>query len=206
MENTATSAGFVVGVILAGGLSRRMGGGDKALLPLVGRPVLAHVIERLSPQVDRLLLSANDGAERWNAFGLTVVADTLPDRPGPLAGLLAAMTWAAAHAPVAAWVATAPCDSPFLPRDLVPRLRAAAGDGLAAVAASGGRSHPVTGLFHVSLRPALVAFLAAGGRRAGEWAERAGARCADFAADPVDPFFNLNTPEELAEAERLGLD
>jgi molybdopterin-guanine dinucleotide biosynthesis protein A len=204
MEKKGTSG--VLGVILAGGLSRRMGGGDKALMPLAGRPVIAHVIGRLAPQVERLVLNANGDRARWQAFGLPVIGDTVEAFPGPLAGLLAAMDWAAAHAPALQWIATAPCDSPFLPRDLVARLRAAAGDGAAAIAASGGRLHPVAGLFHVSLRGGLAQFLGGGGRRVGEWVGEAGARTAEFAAGPIDPFFNINTPEELAEAERLGLD
>lgn len=204
MENTATSG--VLGVILAGGLSRRMGGGDKALLPLAGKPVLRHVIDRLAPQVDRLMLNANGDPNRWKRFALPVIGDTVDAYPGPLAGLLAAMDWAAAHAPSFGWVVTAPCDSPFLPRDLVARLHAAVADAPAAVASSGGRLHPVAGLFHMRLRDGLSHFLAGGGRRAGEWAERIGARAADFAVSPIDPFFNINTPEELAEAERLGVE
>lgn len=204
MEKKATSG--VLGVILAGGLSRRMGGGDKTLLPLAGKPVLRHVIDRLAPQVDRLVLNANGDPGRWTGFGLPVIGDTVEAFPGPLAGLLAAMDWSAAHAPSCRWIVTAPCDSPFLPRDLVARLRLAAGDAQAAVAASGGRLHPVAGLFSTGLRDGLAQFLGGGGRRVGEWAEQAGARCAEFPAAPVDPFFNINTPEELAEAERLGLD
>jgi molybdenum cofactor guanylyltransferase len=191
----------VLGVILAGGLSRRMGGGDKALLALRGRPVLAHVIERFAPQVHGLVLNANGDAARWAGFGLTVVPDGLPEFPGPLAGLLAAMDWAAGRYE---WIATAPCDSPFLPRDLVARLLAA--DGGAAIAASGGRSHPVAGLFPAALRDELAAYIAGGGRRAGEWAARAGASVVAFPTEPVDPFFNINTPEELAEAEALGVN
>jgi molybdopterin-guanine dinucleotide biosynthesis protein A len=197
MEREAAN---VLGVILAGGLSRRMGGGDKALAPLHGKPVLAHVIERLAPQVDGLVLNANGDPARWAAFGLAVVPDGVPGFPGPLAGLLAAMDWAAGRY---GWIATAACDSPFLPRDLVARLRGAGG---AAVAASGGRRHPVAGLFPVALRGELAAFIAGGGRRAGDWADRSGAVAVDFDASPVDPFFNVNTPEELAVAEGLRVD
>jgi molybdopterin-guanine dinucleotide biosynthesis protein A len=196
----------VLGAILAGGLSRRMGGGDKALLPLAGRPVLAHVIERLAPQVGGLILNANGDPARWAGFGLPVAADSLAGHPGPLAGLLAALDWAAERAPGREWLACAPCDAPFLPRDLVRRLAGALAGGRAAVAASGGRRHPVAGLYHVGLRAGLRGFLAAGGRRAGEWAERIGAGVAEFPVGPVDPFFNLNTPEQLARAERLVVD
>ncbi len=203
MEREAAN---VLGVILAGGLSRRMGGGDKALATLAGRPVLAHVIDRLAPQVGRLAINANGDAGRWAAFGLPVIGDTMEGRPGPLAGLLAAMEWASVNMPYAEWVASAPCDSPFLPRDLVRRLRGAARAGQAAIAASAGRRHPVAGLFHMDLRPALAGFLADGGRRAGEWSEWIGARVVEFGAAPVDPFFNVNTPEELAAAEGLRVD
>lgn len=203
MEREAAN---VFGVILAGGLSRRMGGGDKALATLAGRPVLAHVIDRLAPQVGRLAINANGDAGRWAAFGLPVIGDTVEGRPGPLAGLLAAMEWASVNMPSAEWVASAPCDSPFLPRDLVRRLCDAAKPGRAAIAASAGRRHPVAGIFHMDLRPALADFLADGGRRAGEWSERIGARVAAFGAAPVDPFFNVNTPEELAAAEGLRVD
>ena len=204
MERETTSG--VLGVILAGGLSRRMGGGDKALLGLGGKPVLRHVIDRLAPQVGRLMLNANGDPRRWKQFALPVIGDTVDSWPGPLAGLLAAMEWAANHAPSIGWVVTAPCDSPFLPRDLVARLHAAANDAPAAIASSGGRAHPVAGMFHMRLRANLAHFLAGGGRKAGEWAERVGARVAEFPATPIDPFFNINTPEELAEAERLGLE
>ncbi|MGE0668657.1 MAG: molybdenum cofactor guanylyltransferase MobA [Sphingomonadales bacterium] len=204
MEREATSG--VLGVILAGGLSRRMGGGDKALLPLAGRPVLRHVIDRLAPQVGRLMLNANGDPRRWKPFALPVIGDTVAAYPGPLAGLLAAMEWAARHAPSFGWVATVPCDSPFLPRDLVARLHEAVGDSPAAIASSGGRLHPVAGLFHMRLRDPLSHFLAGGGRRAAEWAEGVGARVAEFPASPIDPFFNINTPEELAHAERLGVE
>ena len=204
MENTATSDG-VLGVILAGGLSRRMGGGHKGLLELAGQPVLRHVIDRLMPQVERLVLNANGDMERWRPFGLQVIPDALPDYPGPLAGLLSAMDWAAVHCSACSWIAAVPCDSPFLPRDFVQSLKRELDGARAVVASSGGRLHPVAGLFHLDLRDDLARYLDGGGRRAGEWAARVGARTADFAAAPVDPFFNINTPEELAEAERLGV-
>jgi molybdopterin-guanine dinucleotide biosynthesis protein A len=202
MENKATSD--VLGVILAGGLSRRMGGGDKALLKLAGKPVLSHVIGRFAPQVGRLVLNANGDPARWQGFGLEVVPDGMAEFPGPLAGLLASMEWAAINTPECRWIASVSCDTPFLPRDLVARLRGEG--GRAAIAASAVCIHPVAGLFDIRLRDDLAAYLAAGGRKAGEWARRAGAGVAMFAADPVDPFFNINTPEELAEAERLGVD
>ncbi|MBI1182277.1 MAG: molybdenum cofactor guanylyltransferase MobA [Alphaproteobacteria bacterium] len=203
MENKGTGE-RVLGVILAGGLSRRMGGGDKGLLVLAGRPVLGHVIGRFAPQVDRLVLNANGDPARWRSFGLHVVPDTLPDRPGPLAGVLAAMDWAAENAADCGWLAAVPCDTPFLPPDLVARLRQAAGASSWAVAESAGRRHPTVALLRLDLRDQLAGFLAAGGRRAGEFSCEA--PTAAFPAEPVDPFLNLNTPEQLAQAERLVVD
>ena len=147
----------VPGVVLAGGLARRMGGGDKPLREIGGQPILARVIARLASQCDRLILSANGDAQRFASFGLPVVADAVQDYPGPLAGILAGLDWAAANRPDAQWVLSAPGDCPFLPRDLVLRLRQALSDQRAelAVAASRGRSHPVVGLWKVALRDAL---------------------------------------------------
>jgi molybdopterin-guanine dinucleotide biosynthesis protein A len=201
MENTATA---ILGVVLAGGLSRRMGGGDKGLLPLAGEPVAAHVIRRVRPQVAHLVINANGDDKPWQRFGLPVVPDTIDDRPGPLAGILAAMEWGAAHEPDCRWVLAVPCDTPFLPADLAGRLMKAAASGPWAVPRSGGRRHPVAGLFSMDLRGALAEFLAAGGRRAGEFCYDAPS--ADFDAEPVDPFFNVNTPEQLAEAETIVVE
>ncbi|MEO5338349.1 MAG: molybdenum cofactor guanylyltransferase MobA [Magnetospirillum sp. WYHS-4] len=193
----------IVGVVIAGGLSRRMGGGDKGLRLLDGRPLLAWVADRAAPQVDRLFLNANDDTERFAALGLPILPDGLPGRPGPLAGLLAALE----GFPDADWVATFPSDAPFLPGDLVSRLkRAALAEGRdAACAASGGRLHAVFGLWRPGLAgPLRRAVMEEGLRRAGEWAERAGAVRVDFPDRPFDPFFNLNRPEDLAEAERMA--
>jgi molybdopterin-guanine dinucleotide biosynthesis protein A len=188
-------------MILAGGLSRRMGGGDKCLLPLGDRPVLAHVIERLRPQVSDLALNANGDAARFARFGLAVVADDATDFAGPLAGILAAMDWAKRLHPSAAAVMTAPADTPFLPRDLLSRLRAA---GAPAVARSGGRIHPVVGLWPVALRDDLQAALRSEGLRKVEaWTGRIGPALVDFETGAIDPFFNINTPEDLMSAEAL---
>jgi molybdenum cofactor guanylyltransferase len=198
----------IPGMMLAGGSASRMGGGDKTLLVLAGRPVLAHVIARLRPQVGALALNANDDPARFAGFGLPVLADPVPGRPGPLAGVLAAMDWAAGQG--AARVVTAAADTPFLPGDLVVRLRAAAEASgapvaLAATAAGGAaRRHPVFGLWDVALRDALRAALGAGLRRMQDFADRHGAVSAVFAAEPYDPFFNLNTPDDLARAEALA--
>lgn len=189
-------------VILAGGRARRMGGGDKALLPLGGRPILAHVIARLSPQVGAMALSANADPARFAGYDLPVLADSVPGRPGPLAGILAALDWAAARG--AADVVTAASDTPFLPADLVARLRAAEPPPvLAATAGPDGEfsRHPTFGLWPVRLREDLRAALAAGVRRVTDWADRHGAGVALFPAS--DAFFNINTPADLAAAEAM---
>ena len=195
-----------LGVILAGGLARRLGGGDKGLRQVGGEPVLHRVIGRLAPQVDRLLLNANGEPARFAGLGLTVVADSLPDRSGPLAGVLAALDWAATCAPGTHWVVTAPGDAPFLPRDLVARLHAGRGSGAGIVCAvSGGRTHPVAALWSVSLRAALRQAVAQDGlRRMQAFMDRHARAAVEWAATPVDPFFNVNTPDDLAEADRLA--
>lgn len=187
-------------VILAGGLSSRMGGGDKVLLDLHGQPLLAHVIARLAPQVGPLAINANGDPARFARFGLPVLADSLPDFPGPLAGVLAAMDWAAGLG--AASVLTAAGDTPFPPHDLVARLQAARpqGPALAADRDSSGetRLHPTFGLWPTALREDLRAALAEGVRRPRQWAARHQAGTAIF--DGPDPFFNINTPADLAHA------
>jgi molybdopterin-guanine dinucleotide biosynthesis protein A len=191
----------VTGVILAGGQSRRMGGGDK------GRPMLAHVIERLGPQVGRVAINANGDPARFAAFGLPVVADTIADFPGPLAGVLAGMRWSRANAPGARWIATAAGDAPLLPADLVARcLEALAGRAEAiALAQSAGELHPVIGLWPVALADDLETQLAAGVRKVLDWTGRHGTVAVPFAmlglgGSEIDPFFNANTPQDL---ERL---
>jgi molybdenum cofactor guanylyltransferase len=196
----------IAGIVLAGGLSRRMGGGDKSLRLLAGRPILAHIVERAAPQVVALALNANGDAARFAAFGLPVVADSVPDFAGPLAGVLAGLDWAAARVPGATHVASFAGDAPFLPRDLVARLAAALGDGRHALAcaASGGRAHPVFGLWPVALRDALRrAVTEEGMRKVDVWTARYALVTVDFATAPIDPFFNANRPDDLAEAERL---
>ena len=193
-------------MLLAGGLARRMGGGDKGLRPLGGRTILDHVIERLRPQVRHLVINANGDPARFAAFGLPVVADAVADFPGPLAGVLTGMEWARASAPDIADIVTVPTDTPFPPRDLVVRLvaaRAAAGADLAC-AASGGQAHPVIGLWPVRLADDLRrALVEENIRKVDVWTARHRLAVADFAAAPVDPFFNANRPDDLAEAERL---
>jgi molybdopterin-guanine dinucleotide biosynthesis protein A len=197
----------IPGVVLAGGLARRMGGGDKPLREIAGQTILARVVARLEPQCEGLLLSANGDPLRFASLGLPVVADDVKDHPGPLAGILAGLDWAAAHRPNAQWTLTAPGDCPFLPRDLVARLRQAVSvEGAElAVAASQGRSHPVIGLWRVALRGALrEALVVEGLRKVESWTARFGVATVAWPAEPVDPFFNVNTGEDLVKAERLA--
>ena len=192
----------IVGLILAGGLSRRMGGGDKALAILAGRTILQRVTDRLAPQVETLLLNANGDAARFGST-LTVLPDAMPDNPGPLAGLLAGLDHVAAHRPGAEWLLAAPGDCPFLPPDLAQRLLTGRGPAPAAIAASGGQSHPVVGLWRVAARGALRRLLEQGERRAGRFAEAVGAVGVEWPIEPYDPFFNINTPDDLSEAGRI---
>jgi molybdenum cofactor guanylyltransferase len=197
----------VLGVLLAGGLSSRMGGGDKCLRRLGGRTVLEHVIERARPQVEALLLNANGDPARFAAFGMPVAADVVEGFAGPLAGVLTGMEWARAHRPELAWIATMATDTPFLPRDLVARLLAAvAREGAEmACAASGGRTHPVFGLWPVGIADALRAAMTVDGmRKVDRFTARYRMAVVAFEAVPFDPFFNTNRPEDLAEAERLA--
>jgi molybdenum cofactor guanylyltransferase len=200
----------VTGVLLAGGRSRRMGGGDKGLLPLAGQAMLGHVIDRLAPQVGAIVINANGDPLRFQAFGLPVVADTIAGFVGPLAGVLAGMRWSLAHAPQGRWIVTAPGDAPLLPLDLVGALRAAL-DGAAgqiALARSNGALHPVIGLWPVALAGDLEDQLQKGVRKVLDWSDRHGTVAVDFphqqlAGLPVDPFFNANTPAELDHLRRL---
>jgi len=198
----------ILGLILAGGQARRMGGGDKALLPLAGRPMLDHVVARLRSQCDELLLNANGDSARFAGFGLPVVADTVPDFAGPLAGILAGLDWMALQRPEMPWLLSVAADTPFLPADLAHRLhaaRAAAGTPLAC-AASAGRAHHAIGLWPVALREDLRRSLAAGERKIAAWTGRHGVATVEWPAEPFDPFFNVNTPKDLAEAERLATE
>jgi molybdenum cofactor guanylyltransferase len=197
----------VPGIVLAGGLAQRMGGGDKPLREIGGHSILTRVIARLEPQCESLLLSANGDPMRFASFGLPVIADGVKQYPGPLAGILAGLDWAAAHRPDVQWILSAPGDCPFLPRDLVVRLREAvsAQGAELAVAASQGRSHPVIGLWKVALRDALrEALVVEGLRKVQGWTGRYRVATVGWPADAVDPFFNVNTAEDLAEAEQLA--
>jgi molybdopterin-guanine dinucleotide biosynthesis protein A len=197
-----------IGLILAGGLARRMGGGDKPRTSIGGVTILSRVLDRLKPQCTRLILNANGDPARFADTGLPVIADDVPGFAGPLAGILAGLDWTAAHAPDVATVASVPGDCPFLPRDLVVRLhqaRAASGQPLAC-ARSGEWRHPVVGLWPVALRADLRRALTEQDLRKIElWTARHGVALADWPAEPVDPFFNVNTPEDATAAERLAL-
>lgn len=194
----------ISGIVLAGGQSRRMGGGDKGLLELAGRPMLEHVIDRLSPQVGSVAINANGDASRFAPFGLPVVADTVTGFVGPLAGVLAGMRWAGEHAPAARWIVTAAGDAPMLPRDLVTRLTAAVDgrDTAIALARSAGELHPVIGLWPIALADDLEQALQDGLRKVLHWTDRHGTVAVDFpfvriGDIDIDPFFNANTPHEL---------
>jgi molybdopterin-guanine dinucleotide biosynthesis protein A len=196
-----------LGLVLAGGLARRMGGGDKPLKSIGGVTILDRVLERLRPQCRRMVLNANGDPARFAATGLPVVADSVPDFAGPLAGVLAGLDWAAAHAPDVIFVASVPGDCPFLPRDLVARLHQARTEANLplACARSGEWRHPVVGLWPVALRGDLRRALVDEGLRKIElWTARHGVALADWPDTPVDPFFNVNTPDDVAAAERIA--
>jgi molybdenum cofactor guanylyltransferase len=196
----------VVGLLLAGGLSRRMGGGDKALRLLGGVSLLDRVVVRIRPQVEALVLNANGDPARFARFGLPVVPDSIPDFAGPLAGVLAGLDWAAANRPDCAYVVSVATDAPFLPKDLVARFAAGieAAQADLACAASGGQAHPVIGMWPVRLREDLRhAVVGEGIRKVDQWTARHRLATVVFASEPVDPFFNANRPEDLAAAAAL---
>jgi molybdopterin-guanine dinucleotide biosynthesis protein A len=204
---TSSDAPAVPAVLLAGGLARRMGGGDKPMRRIGGRTILDRVIARLQPQCSEMVLNANGDPARFASFGLPVIADTVADFPGPLAGILAALDWTAAHRPGTAFMLSAAADCPFLPRDLVARLdQARAGqDAQLAVAASGGQSHPVIGLWSVALRDELRhALVVEDIRKIDRWTARYRLATVSWSTEPLDPFFNANTMDDIAEADRLA--
>jgi molybdopterin-guanine dinucleotide biosynthesis protein A len=202
---TETPIPPTVGLILAGGLARRMGGGDKAMLRVGGITILDRVLACLSAQCTDVVINANGDPKRFSAPGVPVIADSLPGFVGPLAGILAGLDWLAAERPGIAWLVSAPSDCPFLPDDLVERLhqvRREAGTPLAC-ARSGEWRHPVAGLWPVALRGDLRRAVTDEDLRKIEvWTARHGIAIADWPAAPVDPFFNVNTPQDVAKAER----
>ena len=193
--------------MLAGGLARRMGGGDKARIAIGGVTILQRVLACLAPQCTGVVINANGDPARFADTHLPVIADSVPDFAGPLAGILAGLDWAAQHLPECEWLASVPGDCPFLPNDLVARLHAArraAGTTLAC-ARSGEWRHPVIGLWPLALREDLRRALVAEGLRKIEiWTARHGVAIADWPAEPVDPFFNVNTPEDAAKAQTMA--
>jgi molybdopterin-guanine dinucleotide biosynthesis protein A len=197
----------ILGLVLAGGLARRMGGGDKTRLRVGDKTILERVLARLKPQCAAVILNANGDPARFADTGLPVVADSVEGFAGPLAGILAGLDWAAAHTPAMGDIASVPGDCPFLPGDLVARLsaaREAAGVPLAC-ARSGEWRHPVVGLWPVALREDLrKALLEENMRKIETWTARHGVAIADWPATPVDPFFNVNTPADATEAERIA--
>ncbi len=201
----------VCGVLLAGGQSRRMGGGDKALRELNGQTLLARIRERAAPQVDRLVINANGDPARFDGHGLPVTPDVIEGHAGPLAGVLTGMEWAADNAPDCRWIATFACDAPFFPPDIVDCLLRAVDreDADLACAASQGRSHPVFGLWPVRLRDDLrAAVVDEEIRKVDVWTARHRLTTVDFPlidtpTGSLDPFFNTNHPDDLAEAARV---
>jgi molybdopterin-guanine dinucleotide biosynthesis protein A len=195
----------IVGVLLAGGKARRMGGGDKCLRQLGGRPLLAHAIERAGPQVASMVINANGQPGRFADFGLPVVADGIAGFAGPLAGVLAGLDWAAENASNSDYVASFATDAPFFPTDLVARLAEAVAAGAdLACAASGGRSQPVFGLWPVGLRAALRrALIDEEMRKVDVWTARYQLAEVSFETTDGDPFFNANRPEDLVTAEDI---
>ncbi len=191
----------IAGIVLAGGRSRRMEGRDKALIAVDGRTLLERAIAGLSPQVGPFAVNANSAAVRAAAGGVSVLEDTIPGHAGPLAGVLAGLDWARERTPAVQWLATVPVDAPLFPADLVARLAAAvtASGADVACATSGGRLHPVFGLWPVGSAEAMRrALVAEGLRRVTDWLDRVRVVAVEWPATPVDPFLNLNTPGDLA--------
>jgi molybdopterin-guanine dinucleotide biosynthesis protein A len=198
-------------VVLAGGLGKRMGGGDKPLISIAGKPMLARVIERLRPQVESVVINANGDPERLAAYALPVVTDTLPGFPGPLAGILAGMLWSEANVPRARFIASAAADTPFFPLDLVARLADVCGgdEEAIAVATSVSGTHPIFALWPIRLADDLKAYLEEG-RKVLAFADRYLRLNVPFAeielpdGETVDPFFNVNTPGDAERAAEIA--
>lgn len=192
----------ITGVILAGGLAKRMGGGDKCLLPLGGKTLLQRSITRAQPQVSELILSANGNSLRFARSRLPVIADLYQGFPGPLAGIHAALTFMDERNPDNEWLASFACDTPFFPQDMVQQLLASAGDSQLVVARSNNRVHPIFALWHASMLSKIEHRLNQGDTpRLQEWIKDFKPTYVDFAAENYDPFFNINTPQDLYNAE-----
>jgi molybdenum cofactor guanylyltransferase len=199
----------VVGILLAGGKSSRMGGGDKCLRPLGGKPILARIIDRLSPQVADIVINANGDPSRFSEFGLPVVADSVAGFQGPLAGVLAGLRWVRANRPGVDHAVTIATDTPFFPADLVQRFLESSGNVSGfRIAQSDAGVHPVIGFWPVALCEDLEASLKRGERKVTSWTRDHGAvpvffPPVDLGPQSVDPFFNINAPEDLATAEAI---
>ncbi|MBV1875568.1 MAG: molybdenum cofactor guanylyltransferase MobA [Cycloclasticus sp.] len=196
----------IIGVILAGGLSRRMNNQNKCFIPLNGKPLFEYVLEKLSPQCDTILINSNEQNERLAAYQFPIVKDSLEGFLGPLAGILSAMEWAKQHKPESKWILTVPVDTPFLPDDLLSKLYQSVQTTHSelACACSLGRTHPVIGLWPTSLADDLrLALTKEGMRKIDLWTSRYKISQQDFNNDNLDPFFNINCNEDLIEAESL---
>lgn len=195
----------VVGIILAGGLARRMGGGDKCLLPLAGKTLLQRTIDRIQPQVSTLLLNANGNSLRFARTRLPVVADQYTNNLGPLAGIQAGLSWMSSNAPSAQWLLSVASDTPFFPLNLAEALLDAAGNNRLVVATSNQQTHPVFALWHKSLLEEITAQLDTGEvPRLQDWMTAHHPVTVDFKAEGYDPFFNINTPQDLYAAEPVA--
>jgi molybdenum cofactor guanylyltransferase len=202
VTNDATYA-----MLLAGGQARRMGGGDKPLIRIAGRPILAWLMDRLAPQCTGFILNANGDSRRFAEFRVPVIADDIQGYAGPLAGILAGLDWLADHRPSIAWGLSVATDTPFIPVDLVSRLHAGRFAQAAdiAVAASAGRPHPVVALWPVAIRAALrTAIVEEEIRKIDRFTARFRLAHINWPAEPFDPFFNINSPRDLVAAEPIG--
>lgn len=196
----------IVGVILSGGLSRRMDNRDKSLIPLANKPLFEHVLDRFLPQCDTIIISSNSDNEQLASYGLPIIKDSLEGFLGPLAGLLASMEWVKRHQPETQWIASVPVDTPFLPTDLVSTLYQSVHDNEStlACAASNNRTHPVIGLWPVELLTDLrIALTEQDIRKIDLWTSRYKVSHPDFNYKTIDPFFNINCDEDLVQAEAL---
>tara|TARA_B100000676_G_C18088729_1_gene857492 strand:- start:3878 stop:4498 length:621 start_codon:yes stop_codon:yes gene_type:complete len=195
----------VVAILLAGGLARRMGGGDKCLRQVAGQSLLSHVINRITPQVEHVVLNANGDPTRFSDYGLPVLADIVEGYAGPLAGILTGLNWASDHVPECEWIVSVPTDAPFLPADYVSRMMGAIEGGRQAelaCAVSNGRTHPVAGLWPLRLMKELrTALIDEDIRKIDRWTACYKVVEVEFSSEPIDPFFNANRPEDLEEAE-----
>ena len=201
-----TASLTIVGILLAGGLSRRMGGGDKNLLQLGGKSILRHVVERIAPQVDTLILNANGDAGRFAEYGLPVVGDVIDGYAGPLAGVLTGLEWASVNSPSCEWVATFATDAPFVPKNLVVELLNSieANGADMACAMSKDRTHPPFAIWPIRLKDALrAAMVDEEMRKIDLWTARYKIVHVPFEEKGIDPFFNINKPDNLDEAEQL---